>query len=314
MGVSGCEESKHSHIPVPINGFELETLGAAAYPDAVFGLGYAFSHGFHQVTLGEYQYTQEMRGIIFKQSASEQQKSQYIVQVDQTSSAEWPAVIKRFVSPGKVRIIDRRTQESIASMTIPRDGWPGDQVGKWLASMFHPDATHSKPTYELTSPKAGVELIAPSSELHPNEIKNHLHYLTETCPASIGVAVGRFDHSGAEIRAPNWTMLTPYGFKQAVCIEEGVLVFASFNQEDLEVLWLTYDGEIKGRGFIRNKKLNLHFSHHLTRIVSARFVGKTLQVQQAYFLLPAPFAKPIVAAYEAQFTFTTSELLANNGS
>jgi hypothetical protein len=296
--ITGCSDQ-----PTPVlkasSEFELEIIGARHYPDAIFGLGYAFAHGFSRVDLYGETYLQATPGIVFK-SKQIQPLPAYKVVLDQRKT-DW-------LSVNTLKVLDQKSGIELATFALPSQGWPGDQAGAWLAKLLLRDATGKRPQQFDISDSSQVVLLDPSSRLQSADLQTRKLRLSG-CPPSVTFHTGKSDHGSSEIRTPEWTLLSPYGFREVFCSRERVFVLSAHRQEDVEVIAIDDKGIVVARGFVRNKVLNLGNQYHHTKIVLVSDSEDRLILRQAFFVARSPLIESELAKYEVSFSIPWSALL-----
>ncbi len=282
-----------TQVRSPVNHIELKIIENADLPKSKFELGYLFGHGFHEVDFKGNRYTQMDREVVFKKPTPENSKADYQI----------------LVSGNTVKIIDLNLNKNIAFFNMPPDGWPGDQAGKFLATILKPDYfSIAKKKIEPSSHDSLVELREPTATMEANE-RSGLPKVVYGCPIGFDLVTGKLDHHSSAIRTPQWTLLSPWGLEEVVCTPQGVLIFAQHRQEDLGVTWIDYDGSLRGSAVVLNRKMNLRYQYHQTKILSTLFTKDRLIVERAYFL--RNLHTTTKASYEAIFDIPLSELAIN---
>ncbi|MGM9483407.1 hypothetical protein ACS5PN_19575 [Roseateles sp. NT4] len=297
-------------LPVlaPSSEIELEILGVRPYPDAKFELGYAFAHGFTRVDLNGNTYRQVLPGIVFK-SAQEGLAPTYKVVVDQRSTRWLPAAWQGLVSSGTVQLFERNRGVKLASFSMPRDGWPGDQAGAWLAKLLNPDPPGARRRNFDVSSSAQVELVAPNALLEPAERAAAWPRLVG-CPQDALQSKRSADYGEAELRIWSWLLLMPRGIFEVHCSQHAVLLLGSLGQTDLQVIGIDPSGTVFARGSVRNDKLRLGYEVHHKKIVAMKDSKEQLVIRLAYFPVTSSAVKPTPAAHEVEFTIPWAAILA----
>jgi hypothetical protein len=274
------------------------------YPDATFGLEYAFGRGFSRVDLNGNTYRQPSPGVVFlsKQIAP---LPRYIVVMDQRSTAWVPKLIRTFLSSHSLQLIDRASGDQLAIFTLPRQGWPGDQAGKWLAGLLNPDPRGERDERNNifnASMFATVEAISPESVLQIDDplIRG---YSVKSCPKSVFVHYDKnSDHGQSELKTPNWTLLMPHRFREVYCLRGMVMIFGeSTGQEHLELIAIDLNGNLVGRASVFNDKVDLGDQNHITKIISLEESGENLIIRKAHFSPQSPPDQLTVAFFEERF-------------
>ncbi len=278
--------------------FELEIIGVRHYPDAEFGLGYAFAHGFSRVDLYGKTYRQVSPDVVLK---SEQLQSLpiYKVVLDQ-GKAGW-------FSRNSLSVIDRESGNVLTNFRMPSQGWAGDQAGAWLAKLLNADPSGKRLQQFDVSESARVDLLTPSSLLTQVDLEARgLRMLG--CPPEVSYHTGESDHGYSEVRTPRWTLVSPYGLREVLCSRQLVLVIRSHRQEDVEVIAIDKEGIVVARGFVRNRVVNLEHRYHYTKIVALNDSEDQLVFRQAFFGTQSPLVEHVVARYEVNFTIPWSAI------
>ena len=300
--IAGCTDQATQALPSSSE-FEFEVLGVRPYPDAVFGLTYAFAHGFTRVDVNGSTYRQASPGIVFR-TTQQQPLPIYKVVLDQRSSNWLPTALQHPFSKGTIRLVDRAGDNVLAKFTLPTDRWPGDQAGAWLARLLNPDPSGSQGRQFDVSSVAQVNVLTPSSVLQPAETATKGLRVID-CPTVVSYVGGASDYGHGELRTPNWTLGLPYSLREVHCSRRGVLLIGSHRQEDLELIAIDEAGVVVARGFVRNDKFDLRRYHH-TKVISTDDLGDRLVLRQAHFVPSSPHTA--LAAHEVNFVIPWSAI------
>lgn len=296
----GCDSGVRPAI-APSSEIELKVLGAKPYPDAKFGLGYAFAHGFSRVDLNGSTYRQLSPGLILR-SPQTSPLPPYVVVMDQRVAPWLPESLSFLAPKHSLQVLDRASGRQIATFTLPRDGWPGDQAGKWLAGLLKPEPHADRSRQFDVSASATVHRVSPTSLLQPGEV-GAKGLPVKACEEGVSAHYdANSDHGRGELRTSSWTLLMPYGLREVHCAQRAILLFGGHRQEDLEVVAINSVGTVIGRGFVRNDKIDLGHRYHFTKIVALEEASDQLIVRQAHFVAEAPVRKAAAAVYETRFS------------
>jgi hypothetical protein len=289
----------------PSSEIELKVLGVKPYPDAKFGLGYAFAHGFARVDLNGSTYRQLSPDVILRGEQTSPLPP-YVVVMDQRAASWLSEPLRLLTSNHSLQVLDRASGTQMATFTLPRDGWAGDEAGRLLARLLNPDPHGERNRQFDISALASVQAMPPASHLQPDEANNK-SLPVKACPKSVSAHYDlNFDHGRGELRTSNWTLLMPHGLREVHCSRRAILLFGGHRQEDLEIIAIDSVGTLIGRGFIRNDKFDLAHRYHFTKIVALEETSDELIVHQAHFVAESPVRQAAVAAYESKFTIPWS--------
>ena len=81
----------------------------------------------------------------------------------------------------------------------------------------------------------------------------------------------------------NWQLRLPRDFKGLLCNEKGIFISSAWHPEDLDLIWLDYDGKLNMSTYVRAKRTKLGGGHYPSKLISAAFKSGSLVVHRAFF-------------------------------
>lgn len=302
---TGCTKTPPGEAP-PSDSFELEQIGIKSYPDAEFGIEYAFAHGFQRVDFNGASYRQISPGIILRSEQLEP-PTQYKVVLDQRVPRWLPKFIYRSFTSGKLELFSKKDGRKIGGFVLPREGWPGDQAGNWLAKQLNPDPKKSQRHSYDVSKFSNITLTQPTSLLNSQELEGAGRFI-KNCPSYYKFEAPPTQSSHSGLTTPNWTLLFPYSLREYRCIGQDIFIIRGHRQEDVEIIGINTSGRVFARGFVSNDKINLNLRYHHTKVIDLRFEGGLLKLRQAHFVANSPMIKPERAKYEFELSVPMSAM------
>lgn len=276
----GCIDSLSNAKMEPTESIELQRLGVESHSDWVLSLGYALAHGFNDIHIENYRYRRVAREVVYIEPSTEQNKPRYLVTQSPTSIYDR---ISHFsiLAKNKISVFDRKSGKTILQWAAPIDGWPGDKTAKRLAALMsvpkEPNLNSVKANNRASSK---IEESVGFNELTTEELK----YLTanSSCNGKLDLT---FDDSLylKSLVSSNWQLRLPRDFNSMLCTDEGVFISSAWQPEDLDLIWLSYDGKLEMSTYIKVQRTKLGGEHYPSTIVSAYSKGEDLIVRRAFF-------------------------------
>lgn len=302
---SGCTKAPAGEVPSS-GAFELEQIGVKSFTDAQFDIEYAFAHGFNRVDKNGASYLQISPQIILKHKQLTPQ-AQYKVVLDQRIPGWIPEFLYRSYTSGRIELFSRKDSRKIGSFILPRDGWPGDQAGRWLAKQLKPDPTQSRHQSFDVSKLSNISLLQPSSFLQTRDIEGTGPTIKD-CPPEFKFDARREVSDYGSLITPSWTLLYPYSLREYRCVGLDTYVIRAHRQEDVEIIGINSAGHVFARGFVRNDKINLNLIYHHTKIIDFKIRGGVLTLRQAHFIARSAMIQPEKAKYEFELSIPMSAI------
>lgn len=264
----------------PTVSIELKRLDAESPSGWVLSLEYALAHGFNDIHLENNRFRRVAREVVYITPSTEKNKPRYLVTEESTSILDRIRFLSLFANK-KITVFDRKTEKTILNWPAPVGGWPGDKTAKRLAELVN---VPSEPDLNalILNDRAISKVIenTNSSVLTSTELNQLSAY--SSCNGKIELA---FDGNQyfRSIVSSNWQLLLPRDFNGMLCTDKGVFISSAWQPEDLDLIWLAYDGTLKMSVYVKANRTKLGGEHYPSTIVSAHAKGDQLVVRRAFF-------------------------------
>lgn len=280
--ISGCDQDIEIPVSAPASSIEIERLHGDSPQDWVFSLGYALAHGFSDIHIEGNRYHRVDRGVVYIENSEDSPLPRYLITESRLDSFWERLQSMSFSERTNIKVTDRKTGKMILNWNAPVSGWPGDQTGKKLAELLRVQ----KPNFL----KININEKASTNEFHTQQLTdlppNKVRELLTSAPC-LGklksVEEKRIDHKPI-IKGDSWQIRTPQNFREALCNDHGIFINRAWHPEDLDLIWLQYDGKLKLISFIKGPKTKMGGEYYPSKLISIQLNGNAIIAHRAFII------------------------------
>ncbi len=266
----------------PSESIELKLLDVDSPADRILDISYLFAHGFNDIHIENDRYRRIANDVIYIESSTPKNKPRYIVTQSLIKGIWEHLKFKAIFAKVKISIFDRTSGEVILSWAAPISGWPGDKTGSKLANLMQISKKNDL-NKVIKSINTTSKLIISKELRQLSSLELEKLYKESTCSDKLEITSNKQVDSHSTLVSSEWRFRLPRNFREITCNKNGIFISASWQPEDLYLIWLDNDGSFKLSSYVKAIRTKLGGGYYPSKLMGVELNENHLIAHRVFY-------------------------------